>query len=76
MANHQELVNPRQRDELRCKGLGLRRRRSERLHHLGHFLRQLFGARHFRLINLHPRAGEHLHVDHFSDFHQPLNVRR
>ncbi len=76
VTDHQKLIDPRQRDELGGKVIGLRRGGSKRLHHFGHFLRQLLGACHLRLIDLHPRAGKNLYIDKIDNFDKPLDVRR
>src|SRR5215831_13063196 len=76
VADHHELVDSWQSEELRGKILRLWYGGGIGLHDFCHLGGEFFGACHFRLIDFHPRAGKNLHIDKVGDLHQTLDIRR
>src|SRR5262249_48177458 len=76
VADHQELVDSWQREELRSKTLRLGYGGGIGLHDFCHLGGKFFSACHFGLIDFHPRAGKNLNIDKVGDLHQTLDIRR
>ena len=74
MADHQKLIDPRNRKKLRGKAFCLRCRRGIGLHDPCHLLRQLLGARYLGLVDLHAHPGKDLNIDQISNLHETLDI--
>src|SRR5262249_13994279 len=75
VADHHELVDSWQSEELRGKTLRLWYGGGIGLHDFCHLGGKFFSARHLGLVEFHPRAGKDLDINKVGDFHQPLNIR-